>query len=159
MATGLQLKSCGLAVLIACFLKHSRVNCSCAAGWELFEDSCYALLNDTFSCMMAVEFCNKEGAELVEITSESENNFVADFMKKRRGQYIWMGINDIIQEGQWIYLTSHKPLSYSNWAHNEPDNKLYGSEGCALLLPHGLWYDMPCRFGYNAVCEMNLHAV
>ncbi|XP_025098998.1 low affinity immunoglobulin epsilon Fc receptor-like isoform X3 [Pomacea canaliculata] len=152
MAFRLQLAWWALAVLLTIVSGSS----TCPTGWQEFDNSCYVFLNETISCLSAVAFCSKEGAELVEITSEKENNFVVKLLTTKDGLSAWLGVNDIIQDGQWVYFSSQSPLSYNNFYPNRPKSKRLSSKGCALLLANGMWLEMFCRLTFNAICEMNM---
>lgn len=55
-------------------------------GCEYLQ-SVYGLLSCLFVCQA---FCSKEGAELVEITSEKENNFVVKLLTTKNGKLTYI---------------------------------------------------------------------
>jgi hypothetical protein len=93
---------------------------------------------------------------LATITSESENNFVADRLLGAG----WMGASDIASEGDWKWVTGPElgtsfwsgavngtPVDerYNNWAAEEP-NDFDFNEDCGQFLASGSgeWNDLPC---------------
>ncbi|XP_025099424.1 C-type lectin domain family 4 member E-like [Pomacea canaliculata] len=135
-------------------IKYSVAQSLCPAGWEDFQSTCYAFGTDKVKFVDAVTFCNKHSADVVEITSEAENKFVAELVKSKGGEDVWIGISDLIQEGHWIYLRSLKEITFSKWEAHEPNN-MGGKEGCALLHDDGYWNDIPCSAHFHIVCELH----
>lgn len=69
------------------------------------------------------------------------------------GQF-WIGGNDIDAEGQWRWVTSGNPLTFTDWAPGEPNNT-GGNEDCLLLLPNTAyqWNDATCSTRSLYICE------
>lgn len=62
------------------------VNYGCEQGWSDFESSCYKLSNalaDHVSFESAKSVCKQSGADLVEIFSERENQFLVSMLRTR----------------------------------------------------------------------------
>lgn len=106
----------------------------------------------------AAEARTKYGATgyLATITSQSENDFVAD----RLDNAGWMGASDSTQEGNWKWVTGPENGTqfwsgnyngvavggqYENWNTGEP-NDSGNNEDCGQFLSggSGLWNDLPC---------------
>lgn len=66
---------------------------------------------------------------------------------------LWIGGTDFIVEGQWVWISTQKNLTYSDWAHDEPNGNI--SENCAQLGAHEnlQWNDADCHLLYNYICE------
>lgn len=95
---------------------------------------------------------------LATITSEAENNFVADRLVGDG----WMGASDAASEGDWKWLDGPEagtsfwsgnnpgtPVAgrYNNWSSGEPNDYNNGvpGEDCAQFYAStGLWNDLPC---------------
>lgn len=62
------------------------VNYGCESGWSSFEGSCYLLansINDHMAFDQAQAACKQERADLVEIFSERENEFLVSMLRTR----------------------------------------------------------------------------
>jgi len=80
--------------------------------------------------------CESLGGHLVTIMSPDENSAVTSF-----GEQLWMGLNDIAQEGHWVWVTG-EPVPYTDWASGEPRSS---EHDCARLY-HGDWYSFRCNY-------------
>ena len=74
--------------------------------------------------------------------------------------HIYLGANDTQQEGNFVWVSTGQPLSYSNWSPSEPnDGGLRGNEDCVALEFYSadskwFWNDMCCTCSYRpVVCE------
>ena len=76
-----------------------------------------------------------EGAYLVTINDEMEQKWLQAVFG---GQPSWIGLNDITEEGQWVW-NNGEPLTYTNWALQEPNNTSIGDEDYVILGPSGKW--------------------
>tara|TARA_R110002096_G_scaffold126532_3_gene273614 strand:+ start:38871 stop:45752 length:6882 start_codon:yes stop_codon:yes gene_type:complete len=87
------------------------------------------------------------GGHLAVINTSAENHFLAC---RVQGSYSWIGLNDVASEGQHEWVNG-EAISYTNWAHNEPNNtggyycgpSCYGqgADQVALRRWSGKWYD------------------
>ena len=69
----------------------------------------------------------KSGGYLVCITSDEENKFLIQFIKKATDQEIpatWIGLNDDKIEGDWKWLTG-EPTTFTFWFQGEPNNAYF----------------------------------
>uniref|UniRef100_A0A8W8JF97 C-type lectin domain-containing protein n=1 Tax=Magallana gigas TaxID=29159 RepID=A0A8W8JF97_MAGGI len=72
--------------------------------------------------------CNRlGGSSLVEIESAEENNFLKSHIRNTLHREIddrqikssfWIGGTDFIVEGQWVWISTQKNLTYSDWGHH-----------------------------------------
>ncbi|KAJ0003464.1 hypothetical protein NQD34_008562 [Periophthalmus magnuspinnatus] len=83
----------------------------------------------------ASEDCNQMGGVLAAPLSSSENDQLRDYVRQSLGQdqQIWLGINDMITEGDWMDQTGVK-ITYKNWDMSnyrspQPDGGM--SQNCA----------------------------
>ncbi|QMU54489.1 MAG: hypothetical protein GKS07_06085 [Nitrosopumilus sp.] len=70
------------------------------------------------------------GSHLVTITSQSENDFVANLIPDYAT--VWIGLTDVTTEGDYTWVTEEllidsgwsniEPFDYSNWDTSQPDN-------------------------------------
>ena len=99
-----------------CWLKLFSVSV-CEAPWVAFESSCYLFPGSTETWSDAVDACAKEGASLVSIKSQAEQDFVEENMKSRS----WLGMSDAKEEGHWVWLADGTDVTYTHWDAGEPN--------------------------------------
>jgi len=75
------------------------------------------------------------GGHLVTINNAEENTFITNNFSA----YQWIGINDVQTEGTFVW-SSGQPVTYTNWAINQPDDYL-GIQDYGILWPGGDWDD------------------
>ena len=103
----------------------------------------------------ATKFCNNLGQKLFEPKSLEVNNEVNKLAKAQGVTWaFWIGINDQINQGNFVYDSSNVPLVYENWNPGEPNGE--SREDCAVLgIDGGKWYDVSCStwMKLSFVCE------
>ncbi|XP_062980338.1 tetranectin [Elgaria multicarinata webbii] len=105
----------------------------------------------------ASEDCISQGGTLSTPQTGDENDALYDYVRKSLGTEteIWLGINDLAAEGNWVDMTSSS-IGYKNWETEittQPDGgKL---ENCAALsgVAVGKWFDKRCRDQLPYVCQ------
>ena len=73
---------------------------------------------------------------------------------------LWLGGTDALNEGQWVWTGSQKPIGFTDWQDGEPNNVLPG-EDCLELWYNRFnkyeWIDNLCGLGVYlpaySVCE------
>ena len=68
---------------------------------------------------------------------------------------IWLGASDEAQEGHFVWIPSGRPLMFTDWGTDEPNN-LNGDEDCLMyLLYERKWNDFPCDHTgiFRWICE------
>ena len=78
-----------------------------------------------------------ERAYLVTINDETEQKWLQAVFG---GQPSWIGLNDIAEEGQWVW-DNGEPLTYTNWGLQEPDDTSIGDEDYVIFGTSGKWKD------------------
>ena len=78
-----------------------------------------------------------EGGYLVTINDETEQKWLQAVFG---GEPSWIGLNDIAQEGQWIW-DNGEPVAYTNWGLQEPGDTSIGEEDYVIIGPSGKWED------------------
>ncbi|KAG7458065.1 hypothetical protein MATL_G00233850 [Megalops atlanticus] len=108
----------------------------------------------------ASDDCIAKGGTLSTPLSTDENEQLYDYVRKSIGpnEQVWLGINDMTTEGNWIDQTG-STLRYKNWESGvtrQPDGGR--SENCAVLsgAAKGKWFDENCRGEKASVCEFNI---
>ena len=72
--------------------------------------------------------------------------------------YIWIGLQDIDNEGQFVYHSTRENASFLNWNSNQPNGGT--GQNCAILgytdSHKGKWFDEPCTIKLPFLCEIPL---
>merc|ERR1711872_1000458 len=91
----------------------------------------------------AVRHCHDKGANLVEIFTEYQHEFVRELLDMLDDHEIptkwWTGGNDIRQEGNWLWLVSFTTVGDFLWNPGDPNDG--DSANCQYL---------SCNVGYTA---------
>ncbi|KAK7456587.1 hypothetical protein BaRGS_00039313, partial [Batillaria attramentaria] len=132
----------------------------CPTGWTLHENSCYIYISDSYNWHDAQANCAMwEAGRLVEIHSAAENVFVTNMARANSADAVWIGLNDIAQEGKWVWDSSQQPAQFTNWGHGQPDNHNFQHEpeDCAViwhLSAERKWNDGNCdSVKTPSICE------
>ena len=82
-------------------------------------NSFYKIYRSSMTYLAAKAKCESDGATLATPRSDAENDFFVGLLP---GENIWIGINDIDQEGRFIYDSDGSDVSYTKWntASGEP---------------------------------------
>ncbi|XP_029732228.1 perlucin-like [Aedes albopictus] len=113
----------------------------------------------------AVQYCNRIGMRLAVVNSESKNLAVLEAIHAANEDGIdlsnaWIGASDISKEGTFVWLATGRPVNYTNWSENNPNND-EGTENCVEIAyqPYTQfkwrWNDNKCDAVNNFVCESN----
>jgi hypothetical protein len=64
-------------------------------------------------------------------------------------------LNDLKEEGVWVWMGSKSPASYFNWRAGEPNN-VGNNENCVVMdKGKEQWVDGPCHNVLPYICETN----
>ncbi|KAJ8362373.1 hypothetical protein AAFF_G00378180 [Aldrovandia affinis] len=80
---------------------QKRVCRPCPEGWEQRNSTCYYFSTERKSWKDSRSECLKQGADLVIIESEEEQDFIS---KHTRGGGYWIGLSDSETEGTWLWV-------------------------------------------------------
>lgn len=65
---------------------------------------------------------------------------------------MWIGLTDVVDEGQYVYTSDDVKPRYSNWYKTEPGGGR--GENCACLdTEQRKWNDYPCSSKMSYVCK------
>ncbi|KAG5264691.1 hypothetical protein AALO_G00256950 [Alosa alosa] len=141
----------------------SRGCTPCADGWRSHSDKCYFFSFDLMNWTQSRDECVSHGGHLVIINDQEEQIFLSSETKEPH----WIGLNDLENEGQWMWmdntqLTRASPQYWyeRSYGKDEPDNwimeDLLGQD-CACLgdgdIPTNVWFDENCKKLKRYVCE------
>ena len=105
----------------------------------------------------AKTICNANNAQLVNIGSADENNFIQREFLKGRVDY-WIGLTDSEAEGIWKWTNGATLTGYTNWGTGQP-NDYYTGQDCGGIKNgfHGYtgeWHDNRCSSEEGFICEL-----
>ena len=113
------------------------------------SDDNYNNWNEAMATNAATQF----GGHLVVINSAGENEFLRQGIMS---DAIWIGLSDHLVEGNFMWVNG-EPLSYTNWAYNEPNNQGfsgYNADFAVLIKSNGQWKDRNGTDDYEFVIEV-----
>ncbi|KAK3582967.1 hypothetical protein CHS0354_027082 [Potamilus streckersoni] len=129
----------------------------CGYLWETsaFEEFCYQINEFQATWNDARMQCQQDGGDLLSITSQSEQSYIAGRLRSKMSQVYWIGANDHGTEGGWGW-SNGDPYFYFNWAKGEPNNYENG-EDCGSIIAEleesYKWNDMPCNNTFGYICK------
>ncbi|XP_011190486.2 C-type lectin 37Db [Zeugodacus cucurbitae] len=107
----------------------------------------------------AAHLCRSYDSDLLTIESEAEMNALFSHL---RGLYsfahIWTSSNDLSDEGKYVSLNSGRPMIYTFWGPNEPNNA-GDVEDCVEVLLNNVSFTMNdnnCSKKMRVICEKRL---
>jgi hypothetical protein len=103
-------------------VKSRALPTECEPGFEPFQGYCYGFLDETRNSWQEGEDLCKSlqpGSHLLTVHNQEENDFVSnrldDVLKGSSYGYVWLGINDLADEGTLVN-SDGSAVDYTNWA-------------------------------------------
>jgi len=131
-------------------------NCTSARGYvgRNCERSQFALYRVHRTWEDARQKCIQLGGDLAIIKTAVELAIVKErFGATLAGLYAWVGLNDSVTEGQFIWNDGTTAMDV-DWDTGQPGGRK--SENCVLLsFTSGKFHDAPCSHGYFHICEFS----
>ncbi|KAM4636310.1 C-type lectin domain family 3 member A-like isoform 2-T2 [Discoglossus pictus] len=106
--------------------------------------------------VQAQAICEEYGGTLpmpLNNMEDSAINILAQIVLTGTKKVIFLGMNDIKQEGVFVYLDGQK-ITYTNWYQNEPNGGRV--ENCIRIYEQGKWVDTTCERINQVVCEFKI---
>ncbi|XP_045205452.1 perlucin-like protein [Mercenaria mercenaria] len=131
---------------------------NCPEGWFIIDNSCYFIPDQLMNFEDSVAKCESLNAHVVIIDNVDENNSLkAKLMTSAEdvtGYFI--AFTDIVEEGTWTVYGTTDPITFLDWAQNEPTGG--SSENCmALYVYFNLqWVDIRCNLAMKTICEKEI---
>jgi hypothetical protein len=122
----------------------------CPCHFFATETSSYFFCENTINWEEAEDHCVENGYHLLQISSNEEQQMIGENLPHLTS--IWMGLNDIAQEGTWEW-SNGDIISYTNWFFNEPNSFWSDEYDCSYINPNGDWGTSYCHYLSAYVCE------
>merc|ERR1711860_292427 len=119
----------------------------CPIGWFRILDSCLWVSpkDTTLSHDDAYMYCKRKisGGQLFEPRSKVQNDYAKDLVDAIDGVIfpnpLWIGINDHMEEGKFVYSKSDEPILFENWESGQPNGAT--KQNCVILRHNNKkWY-------------------
>ena len=134
----------------------------CPEGWIPYNDTCYQFNMRSSQKMTWTEAeaaCNAIGnfASLVQINSQSEQDFVSQRIQSLSSDDVWIGLNDLDRENVFVWTAKNSKLGntgYRIWANGNPSENRENRD-CVMILGErkdGAWSVKNCTLKRNFVC-------
>lgn len=118
----------------------------------------YLVCANTMGWFAARNLCQSVGYDLAVIDDAGEDAFLFQQLTQRGLGNTWLGLNDHVAEGSWVWLDG-QPLLYSHWDSGEPNNGGDGGEDCGVLMTDNgrgsEWDDRECDSARPFFCELS----
>lgn len=143
-------------LLSGVFLIFGLVNIATAGGLFIYNNHEYALTSPALTWLDAEAKAVAWGGHLVTINDQVEQDWLTNTFPYADYPGLWIGINDVTEEGVWVWL-SEEPVTYTNWAPGEPNNRGgFGEEEDAAVMnwnSYGQWNDVPVSDSRMGIME------
>jgi len=147
-------ESCVINAGYICELPLVSNGSSCADGWRSYDSSCYYISSNATTWSKARRKCQQLGADLARIESDAEQNYVKTMFSKAS----WIGLNDRVIRGTWVWLDDTEATQYNNWYRNEPSAGLARAYDCVVAHSSehnlGRWSNIECSKESGYICEI-----
>ncbi|XP_005092781.2 uncharacterized protein LOC101854311, partial [Aplysia californica] len=127
----------------------------CPDGWVYSKStsSCYGYFDEQVNYETAQTKCQEKQGTLAMPTTETEQALVLE--ARNSSHYAWIGLDDLSEEGIFVWADGTPLLGWSTWNSNEP-NDWGGYEECGHLVSSGNWNDIVCWATMRYICQVSL---
>ncbi|VDI15447.1 Hypothetical predicted protein [Mytilus galloprovincialis] len=138
--------------LFSCVIKET-----CSNGWNLAYNKCFLIVYEKVIWQDAVTKCKEYGGHLSKVENELEDLWLISQITDS----VWIGLNDIENDGQWRWISDSSGPNYTNWLPAEPNGG--PDENCAHYCKNICgqtfygWNDTRCKMLLGYVCERHFN--
>ncbi|KAM8933524.1 lymphocyte antigen 75-like [Pelodytes ibericus] len=118
--------------------------------------TCYQFnSNSSLKWKEAYESCQRQGADLLSISSAEELTYVTSV--DNLPDLMWIGLNRLDRAGGWQW-SDNAPLSFINWDRERSGFSRLDDSDCGLLnADTSQWQNQPCSLSLPYVCKKKLN--
>ncbi|XP_055998492.1 lectin BRA-3-like [Ostrea edulis] len=143
----------------------TTVFAACPSHWSGHRNKCYFFSRDNETFSDALILCEMLGvqyrrpASIATIDSANTQKYLANLIRHSGSTAYYIGVNDIVNEGEFVWISSGQNATYLNWGPDQPNNR-WGNENCVVIRydpGQGFdmtWSDDPCTDLNTYICEM-----
>ena len=150
--------SFGLVFCVCTWASLSKISffSGCQAEWTEYQSNCYRYFNAPSTWTTALENCQAENGDLVDILDSGTNDFIRD-ISSSGGNQVWLGgFNPLGTPalGSWKWHRASEPWIYENWGSGQPSgdgNYLSMALWSSDIL--GYWNDADPSSYFQYVCK------
>ncbi|XP_052079665.1 natural killer cells antigen CD94-like [Mytilus californianus] len=140
----------------ALMLKKITVSFSCQNRWLKCENKWYYFSDVEKTWDEARLMCKGYESMLAEVGSSDENDFLKNIATVCDKSY-WLGGDDKLSEGTWIWASSRTKFLFTDWDDREPNNYNDGEDCIRIARKFDFkWGDAECSKKYRFICEKRL---
>ena len=128
----------------------------CGGGYtHTVGGSCYAYVDKPESWFDAQSLCRATGGFLAEIQNVQQNDLMKKLLSDNKASsHIWLGGDDLFQEGKWFWAHSGIPVDdFTDWHAGQPDDANSGENCMQLHSSWKQWNDGDCDIKVPFVCQ------
>ncbi|XP_063066766.1 macrophage mannose receptor 1, partial [Engraulis encrasicolus] len=125
----------------------------CPQGWDAYAYGCYWFEEQALTRDEAKAFCAEGGSTLLHIGDLYEQAHFTAFLGRYTGHW-WIGLRG--QGGSVgvdYYWDNGKPLSFTNWERDRPNNEMGFCVAMTTSPIAGFWDNKPCDEPHPFICE------
>ncbi|NWW27997.1 COL11 protein, partial [Falcunculus frontatus] len=124
------------------------------AGVRETDNKIYLLVKEEKRYKEAQLYCHGRGGTLSMPKDETANNLIASYINQAGLTRVFIGINDLEKEGNFVYSDRSPMQTFNKWRSGEPNNA-YDEEDCVEMVASGGWNDVACHITMYFVCEFD----
>ncbi|KAK1793525.1 hypothetical protein P4O66_011902, partial [Electrophorus voltai] len=136
------------------FIKNALPSPAAVAGIKETDSKVYLLVKEERRYRDAELSCQARGGHLAMPKDAATNRVLAGYITEAGLSRVYIGINDLEREGQFVYVERSPMSTFSRWREGEP-NDAYEDEDCVELLASGEWVDVACSLTMYFLCEFD----
>lgn len=119
----------------------------CKKGFKINQNRCYKYVATKMNFFEAEMFCRTQRSSLTDIRDANEEQWIR---KLTEDPQIWTSGSDLAEHGEWKWLSSGLPMTFTNWTKGEPENN---QERCLCFHKPTAWHDCGCSEKFAFICK------
>uniref|UniRef100_H3AI93 Collectin-11 n=2 Tax=Latimeria chalumnae TaxID=7897 RepID=H3AI93_LATCH len=141
-------------ILVAQLTNELKFIKKAVADMRETDHKIYLLVKEEKKYIDAQAYCQGRGGTLSIPKDERINNLIASYINQAGLTRVFIGINDLEKEGQFVYSDRSPMQTFNKWRNGEPNNA-YDDEDCVEMVASGGWNDVACHITMYFVCEFD----
>lgn len=119
-----------------------------------YNGNFYSVIDKTFTWEQAKAYCESLGGHLATITSQGEQDFIVDIIKKQSDykNVYYLGATTDGIENAWHWVTN-EPFDYTNWQEGQPDG--HQDDEDYLQMNTRKYFDNDIEFKWHDIANNN----